>query len=513
MKRAARPLALLLLPLALAACRGGGDATTLTVLGGSELSDLKPILDDVARQTGVKLDVRYTGTLDGTEQLLGGARPDLVWFSSARYLQLQNGLQGRVLASEKIMLSPVVLGVKASSARRWGWTSGSVSWKDIAQKAASGDLKYGMANPAASNSGLSALIGVVAAVSGKGDAITAADVTAPALRGFFRGQALTSGSSGWLSDAYLHDQDRLNGLINYESVLLSLNASGKLREPLTLIYPKDGLITADYPLMLLNKDRQDAYQKLVDALKSTDVQRRILQETRRRPVNRAVPLTADFPAGLTIELPFPGSGGAVNAVLNAYLQDTRTPANTIFVLDTSGSMGGQRMEALKAALLGLSGADGTLTGRFSNFANRERVTFIPFSSGVQTPQTTEIGPQKAQALTELQSRVQALQPGGGTNIYGALEAAYAEAAHAPPGRYTSIVLMTDGESNEGPSARDFRRAYDALPGSVKAVRTFTILFGDASRDAMNEIATLTGGRTFDGTSDLQAAFKQIRGYQ
>ena len=161
------------------------------------------------------------------------------------------------------MLSLVVLGVKTSNVRKWGWSGGKVSWKDVAARAASGELKYGMTNPAASNSGLSALIGVVAALSGKGDAITASDVTAPELKGFFRGQALTAGSSGWLADAYVRDQTELNGLINYESVLLSPNAGGKLREPLTLVYPKDGLITADYPLLLLNKDRQPQYEKLV----------------------------------------------------------------------------------------------------------------------------------------------------------------------------------------------------------------------------------------------------------
>ncbi|ULH15886.1 VWA domain-containing protein [Deinococcus sp. KNUC1210] len=505
----------LLLPLLLAACTPK-EVPTLTLMGGSELTDLKPILDDVAKTAGVKLEIRYTGTLDGTEQLLGGAKPDLVWFASARYLQLQPGMQGRVVSSEKIMLSPVLLGVKTSDARKWGWVGKPPSWKEIAARAASGDLKYGMANPAASNSGLSALIGVAAAISGKGDAITAADVTSGELKGFFRGQALTAGSSGWLSDAYVQDQGRLNGLINYESVLLSLNAAGKLQEPLTLIYPTDGLITADYPLLLLNRARQPEYQKLVDALKSPDIQQRIMDETRRRPVNTAVRLSSQFPGGLNIELPYPGSASAINAILSAFLQDTRRPASTIFVLDTSGSMGGDRMDGLKTALLGLSGADTTLTGQFSGFAARERVTIIPFSSSVEDPRTTDIGTaaQKSAALASLRGQIDALSADGGTNIYGALEAAYRAAQRqADPARYTSIVLMTDGERNQGPSSEQFRRFFAGLPAAAKTVKTFTILFGDGNRQEMNDIATLTGGRSFDGTKDLQAAFKQIRGYQ
>ena len=73
--------------------------------------------------------------------------------------------------------------------------------------------------------------------------------------------------------------------------------------------------------------------------------------------------------------------------------------------------------------------------------------------------------------------------------------------------------MTDGEANEGPSPEQFRRYYERLPEAARAVKTFTVLFGNGNKEAMNEIATLTGGRTFDGTKDLQAAFKQIRGYQ
>ena len=170
-------------------------------------------------------------------------------------------------------------------------------------------------------------------------------------------------------------------------------------------------------------------------------------------------------------------------------------------------------KALLSRTAGLTGADTSLTGKFSGFASRERVTLLPFDSSVSAAEVTEIGSDKAAALSELNTRIADLTPDGGTNVYGALEAAYEQAKSAPAGRYTSIVLMTDGESNEGPSPAAFRRYYQALPASVKSVKTFTIQFGDGNRDAMNEIATLTGGRTFDGTKNLQAAFKQIRGYQ
>src|SRR5918996_397030 len=89
-----------------------------------------------------------------------------------------------------------------------------------------------------------------------GGGLRASDIDERGLTDFFKGQTLTAGSSGWLADAYVAGQARLEGIINYESVLLGLNASGRLREPLELIYPKDGIITADYPLLLLNQAKR-----------------------------------------------------------------------------------------------------------------------------------------------------------------------------------------------------------------------------------------------------------------
>ncbi|HEY8557274.1 MAG TPA: substrate-binding domain-containing protein, partial [Actinomycetes bacterium] len=242
MRRPAVPL-LLALALVAAGCTiGGGDTRepppdppgTLRVLAGSELKDVEPLVAQIRDATGVNLRFEYSGTLEGAERITGGGgdRPDLAWFSSARYLTLlaaAGGGEGRPVASERIMLSPVVLGVKRSVATRFGWAGNpEVTWKDIAAKARTGQLRYGMTNPAASNSGFSALVGVAAALAGTGDALRAEDIDERGLTDFFTGQTLTAGSSGWLADAFVAGQDKLDGLINYESVLLGLNASGKL---------------------------------------------------------------------------------------------------------------------------------------------------------------------------------------------------------------------------------------------------------------------------------------------
>jgi Ca-activated chloride channel family protein len=281
------------------------------------------------------------------------------------------------------MLSPVVLGVKRSVATRLGWAANpEVTWKDIAAKARAGQLRYGMTNPAASNSGFSALLGVAAALAGTGDALRASDIDERGLTDLFTGQTLTAGSSGWLADAFVTGQGKLDGLINYESVLLGLNASGKLDEPLELIYPRDGISTADYPLLLLDPAKRDAYDKLVAYLRGPEVQRQLMTATARRPAIPEVALDGRLPRRVLVELPFPASLEVVDDLLLAYLNRLRRPAHTIYVLDVSGSMQGDRIAALQRTLVNLAGADTTLTGRFAGFRARERITVITFAGQV-----------------------------------------------------------------------------------------------------------------------------------
>jgi Ca-activated chloride channel homolog len=515
-------LAALLIAVGASGC-GGGSSTTLTVLAGSEIKDLEPLLGDIKKHTGIKLEIDYTQTLNGTQDIADGQDThDLAWFSHSKYLLLlQQGGTKRVFGETPIMLSPVVIGVKHSAAERLGWADGAkVTWRDIAEAAGAGKFDFGMANPAASNSGFTALVGVASAFAGSADAINSGQIDTAGLKKLFHGQKLTSGSSAALVDAFVAAQSRLDGLINYESILLSLNASGKLREPLDLIYPSEGIITANYPLLLLHQDKRAEYDKLTQYLLSPGFQRKIMTTTLRRPATPGIPLDKRLPHRLLVELPFPSSVRTINAILFAYLNEARPPAHATFVLDVSGSMADDnKIVHLKDALRGLTGLDDSLTGRLSVFHKREQLTFIPFSGIVHqaadfTITTTDTSKG---AFPRIRSFVDRLSPGGDTAIYSALAKAYrratAEAIHSPD-RYFSIVLMTDGLNTEGITADDFKEFYDQLPPAGKQIRTFTVLFGDASPAELNDIADETGGKVFDARhTSLSDVFKEIRGYQ
>jgi Ca-activated chloride channel family protein len=77
-----------------------------------------------------------------------------------------------------------------------------------------------------------------------------------------------------------------------------------------------------------------------------------------------------------------------------------------------------------------------------------------------------------------------------------------------------VVLMTDGENNNGSSASQFRSFYTSASPEVRSIKCFAVIFGEASPQELNSVANLTGGTTFDARSaSLPAVFKEIRGYQ
>jgi Ca-activated chloride channel family protein len=457
--------------------------------------------------------------LDGAEKLVLGEPVDIAWFSHGKYISLLQGQNRRIVAQEKIMLSPVVMGVKMSKAKQWGWLDKTdLTWRDIADKAKSGELKYAMTNPASSNSGFTATVGVTAAFSNKGDVISAQDVDKQALKDFFEGQKLIAGSSGWLAEAYVKEQDRLDGIINYESVLMQLNDSGQLQEKLHLVYPSEGIITADYPIMLMNSAKRDDFNRLVEFLKIPEFQRTLMQDTQRRPVIPQVKLSDRFPKQILVELPFPSKLETINEILFAYLDEHRRPSHAFLVLDVSGSMQGARIHSLQGALANLTGLDTSITGQFSRFRSREKITMITFNNNINKPQSftiTDTDPQGT-SMREIRTYVDGLKVSGGTAIFSALRAAYVEAQKArsqDPDRFYSIVLMSDGENNNGISRNQFLQFYDSLPADAKQIKTFPILFGEANVRDMEVLAERTGGRVFDGRKSLSQIFKKIRGYQ
>lgn len=499
------------------------DPNTLTCLAGSELADMAPLLPELQKQTGVTLRLVSTGTLASVETLEANpTQYDCGWFSHNKYMMLTPQVRGLIKDSQRIMTSPVILGVKADKARALGWTSDKTTWADVANAARAGKFTFAMTNPASSNTGMSALIGVASTLSGADSAITEDSIRKVELSGFGRGQTLFSDSSGWLTTAFvksLGDPKGPDGMVNYESELLKINATQNAN--LTLIYPKEGIVTADYPLMLFNQAKKAQYDKVVAFFRQDSTQKWLMDNTYRRPVSANVAPAAAFGKHLLVDVPFPATLSVLDDLLTSYLDKQRRPAHVYFVLDTSGSMGQNGgIEQLRTALQGLAGNDSSLSGRFAKFHQREKVTVIEFAGNIKHFTSYDMGTDgklMAGQLKNFSDYAGSLEAGGGTAIFDAVKAALIQSqqdSQVEPGYLQTIVVMTDGQSNQGMTPDDFAQYYRTLPADARRVRMFGVLFGsDASRDQIQSLADMSGGAVFDGSNSIADVFKKIRGYQ
>ncbi|MFD7403509.1 substrate-binding domain-containing protein [Streptomyces sp. NPDC059866] len=500
-------------------CTQDEDPVTLRVLASPELADVAPLLDELEEDTGVELEMEYEANADLEGQYPGGPAYDLAWLASDRSFQLRvQDSEGRLTRPEStpIMRSPVAVGLEPGIAGklRETATENRISWADVADAAAEGTVRFGMADPRRSDTGRAALVGVATAAAGTGRALREEDVSCDRLRGFRSGQTLTAPSSRDLIAAYLSKPGDTNALIAHESELLSLNDDDRVGEPLQIVHPDDGMVLSDFPLLLLDEKQRSAYGRVVDWLLGADVQHRLMERTFRRPVNEDVEPSEPLRASVGNALSFPDRSSIVEQLITDYGDPQgRVADQVVFLLDFSTSMRGERMAELRAAFAGLSGADETSTGKFARFYRGERLTVVRFGGRVLEERTVTVRDD-----ADLRSLDQTVADGGyddATAVWTALDRGYRIATAAvrdEPARPVAIVLMTDGENNAGITYQEFLRRHGSLGSDAQAVPTFPVHFGEADAAALKQAATATGGRMVDANlSSLSDAFKEIRG--
>lgn len=176
-----------------------------------------------------------------------------------------------------------------------------------------------------------------------------------------------------------------------------------------------------------------------------------------------------------LELPFPGDSAVTDALIDAYDNDLRVPGESVYVLDTSGSMEGERIADLKSTMHQIVDGSATTETGSVGLRNRESTTILPFDTFVGTPTTKTIDGDGARA--ELLAAVDALAASGDTALYDALIEAFELLGNSSGDSIPSIVVLTDGEVTAGKNFQEFQDYYNSKGGNLPPV--FVIRYGEA----------------------------------
>ncbi|MBB6050950.1 VWA domain-containing protein [Armatimonas rosea] len=478
---------------------------SLRIVAGSENKSLEPLVQRFARENQVTIQLEYKGSVEIMRQLeSGGGDADAVWPAQSLWTSLGD-TQRRVKDAQSIYWSPVGLAVKESVAQRLGWNDKkTVSTEEIRKAAQAGRLRFLMTSATQSNSGAAAYLAFLSAFAGKPQVLSETDLQKPTVQknvaSLLGGVNRSSGSSGWLTELFVSRYDDYDAMFNYE--VMATEASAKLaaqgRERLTVIYPSDGVAIADAPLGYVEHgqpaSKRQAFDKLQRWLLSPQIQQELAATGRRTgPIGDAFPSQLRLPRA-----------EVVRQALDLYQTTLRKPSLTVYCLDVSGSMRGERLEQLKSAMRGLLNQD--LARRSLLQASPRDITVvIPFSGAPQA--LWEVRGNAPDALASLNAKIQALEATGGTDIYSPTIQAL-RWIHQQPGYedyFPAVILLTDGESNTGASLSEVQQQKLDIP-------VFAIRFGEASPGQLDALTGATSGKTFEGRGNLSAAFREAKGY-
>ena len=488
-----------------------------------------------------------------------GAQP-VIWSPAASgWAAIVNQRTGKTLAppSKQFMLTPLVIAMPKPMADALGYPAKPIGFADIARLAKDpkgwevfnhpewGPFRLGKTNPNYSTSGLNFTIAEYYAATGKTSGLTTEDLDRPDVTQFAkdveasvvhygditltflnnwfradaRGTALTYASAVAVEEKSVIDYNKGNP----DGVLDAGETPRPPKVPLVAIYPSEGTLFSDSPLIILDApwvsaDQRTAAEAFRDFVLTPENQAKVL-EFGFRPANPDVaiasPIEAKYGADpaqpqAVLEVPQPA---ALIKILDRW-SEQRKAARVMLVMDVSGSMsdpadgsgGDSKLElAKRAAISALSQfkADDEVGLRiFSTALSRDPKVFFQDLVPVAAMQEGQV--------TDLRKRIGSLVPVQGTPLYDVAAASYTTMADAyDPAKINAIVLLTDGFNDDG-NKNDDQQQLSGLVEEVRVgseganthpIRIFPIGYGkDADKGTLKRIAEASNAAAYDASN-------------
>ena len=497
---------------------------------------------------------------DGWDESTEGPRP-VIWSpaSSAWGVVLnqryeESGRAPIANDSTPFMLTPLVIAMPRPMAEALGWPEESLGWGDVLELARSqqgwadfghpewGAFRLGKTNPNFSTSGLSALIAQTYAAAGETTGLSAEDLRRPEVIQYgadvesavvhYGDTTLTFLNNWYRADQRGNPYAYVSAAAVEEKSVVDYNTGnpdGVLdqgeeprppRVPLVAIYPEEGTLYSDNPLIVLDADwvdeeEKNAAAKFVEFVQTPENQQKVLEFGFRPgnpdvpvadPINEANGLDPTQPQTL-LDVPPP----AVTVdILDAWATQ-RKGARVTLVVDVSGSMsefadpstGETKLDLAKRAAI----------EALDEFKDDDEVGLRIFTTDLDTEGASFVDlvpPSRVGDVREnLATRIRDLVPLNGTPLYEVTRATYEELdATYDPERINALVLLTDGRNEDGDTSDDQAQLADLLRAltqgsegiASKPVRVFPIAYGsDADLGTLRQIADASNGAVYDAS--------------
>lgn len=467
--------------------------------------------------------------LDGKSQPTVWSPGDQSWIDGAN--QVWRDRKGRPLVSEACpatIYAPIGFAMWRPMAEALGWPDQPISWQTLADLSANpegwsslghpewGQFKFGHTHPDFSNTGLLMMTSLAYAVSGQTSGLTAEQVYSEQVEEAFRRVEQNTYHYGIQNRPLMQvlaqrGPSYLHAVTSSEAEALKTNADygSSMRFPLVFIFPSDGTYWSEQPYCILEADWVSDEQRQAAGIFReyllADAQQAKAIDYYLRPVRENMPLHAPLaldygtdPRVTRSSVPALQSPSAeVAEAVKDVFHKTKKKAVVILVLDTSGSMEGEKIKNAVASSV--------------NFVRRldpnDQIYALGFggAGGVY-----DLGGGLAGSVGEtLSNQLSGLYAQGNTPLYDAVcqaaelaQSLQAEDVANNRKHLYGIVLLSDGDDTS--SNRTENQMFSCLPSGedVEGVKVFTIAYGeDANTDLMLRIANRTNGKTFTGDPD------------
>lgn len=361
-------------------------------------------------------------------------------------------------------------------------------------------IHYVQTAPTRSNSGLQTLVAQYASVSGKRpEQLTTADVAqfTPAVTAIQQKVTRYGISTNSLAQAMVQNGAFWASVGSvYESSVIAANSGlqpGQTRYQ--AVYPK-ATFSSNMRAILPNApwvsaDEKAAAEQVIEFLRSPTTQQ-VATNLGLRPGTPGVALGPKFTAefGVNPQATYdsyrPPQPAVTEAMLQSWQNTAKKPSQVILVVDSSGSMEGDKLPAVQA----------TLQTYINNLTSKERVALIDFDTSIRPPVVIDGTPE---GRTQGIAFVSSLFAEGGTSLYDAsLEARNWLQQNLRSDAINAVIVLTDGEDSG--SVTSFEQMQSDLKSSGiesdARISFFTVGYGNEGEfnpTVLQQMAEVTGG--------------------